>query len=145
MEDRQFPIMLGWENRNNKTLRRSIPWAAIVPHEPQAIKNHSQSLERLAQRGGLSPQEAIAVISGLGYGDLPQIDDAEAVAKLTQIVGDHLQGWCVIWEVGKVPQMTSNIATEALANEYANNLRTLDPEKRVVAVCLAEKLRQLTR
>jgi len=41
---------------------RAIPWAFIAPHAQQAVVNHAQSLERLAQRGGLSPREALAVI-----------------------------------------------------------------------------------
>lgn len=42
--------------------RGSIPWEMIAPHEPQAIKNHSQTLRRLAERGGLSYSEAIAIL-----------------------------------------------------------------------------------
>lgn len=41
-----------------------IPWAALAPHEQQAQKNHSQSLARLAERGGLSWGEAHAVLTG---------------------------------------------------------------------------------
>lgn len=41
----------------------SIPWDMIAPHEKQAMANHGgQSLERLAQRGGLSACEALAVL-----------------------------------------------------------------------------------
>ena len=39
----------------------------IAPHEAQAQHNHKQSLERLAQRGGLSPDEALAVIENRKY------------------------------------------------------------------------------
>lgn len=39
-----------------------LPWALIAPHEAQAQANHSQSLERLAQRGGLSFCEAAAIL-----------------------------------------------------------------------------------
>lgn len=50
---RRFPIQDG----------PSIPWWIIAPHEKQAIKNHGgQTLERLAERGGLSPSEALAVL-----------------------------------------------------------------------------------
>jgi hypothetical protein len=40
-----------------------LPWALIAPHEAQARANHRQSLERLAQRGGLDPIEAYAVLT----------------------------------------------------------------------------------
>ena len=55
-----FPIMSG------KYLK-GIPWSMIAPHEAQAQHNHKQSLERLAQRGGLSPDEALAVIENRKY------------------------------------------------------------------------------
>ena len=49
----RFPIQQG----------ASIPWAMIAPHEMQAIQNHGgQTLARLAERGGLSPCEALAVL-----------------------------------------------------------------------------------
>lgn len=40
----------------------SVPWALIAPHERQAQRNHSQSLERLAERGGLASCEMLAVL-----------------------------------------------------------------------------------
>lgn len=45
----------------------SIPWDLIEMYELQAIKNHSQSLERLAQRGGLGSDEMLAVIHGISW------------------------------------------------------------------------------
>ena len=52
MAERMFPIMDG----------PAIPWRLIAPHERQAQRTHSQTLERLAERGGLSPCEAMAVL-----------------------------------------------------------------------------------
>lgn len=40
----------------------ALPWPMLAPHEQQAQRNHSQSLERLAQRGGLACCEAVAVL-----------------------------------------------------------------------------------
>ena len=42
----------------------SIPWAMIAPHEAQVQLNHDQSLERLAERGGLSACEALCAMKG---------------------------------------------------------------------------------
>ncbi len=39
-----------------------LPWALIAPHEAQALNNHGQTLEKLAHRGGLSFEEAAAVM-----------------------------------------------------------------------------------
>ena len=58
MKEREFmPIMGGvW--------LKAIPWGLISPHEDQAQRNHRQTLDRLAQRGGLCPSEAVAIIAG---------------------------------------------------------------------------------
>lgn len=62
-------LVFGMDGRDKSALRRfpiqggpSILWSAIAPHEEQALKNHWQSLERLAERQGLSPGEALAVM-----------------------------------------------------------------------------------
>jgi hypothetical protein len=63
---RRFPIMGG----------PSIPWWVIAPHEAQARINHGgQTLERLADRGGLSPTEALAVLEDRTF---PRTFDAKA-------------------------------------------------------------------
>jgi hypothetical protein len=40
----------------------SIPWPMIAACQRRALANHAQTLERLAERGGLSPQEALWVL-----------------------------------------------------------------------------------
>lgn len=50
------------------TLLSEIPWDMIAPHEEQAQSNHGQSLERLAQRGGLGASEALDIIEGRSWG-----------------------------------------------------------------------------
>lgn len=48
-----------------KSAKSSIPcirWSAIAGHERQAMQNHGQTLERLAERGGLGVCEAVAII-----------------------------------------------------------------------------------
>lgn len=52
---RQFPIALD-------DVVKSIPWHLLEPHAAQAIKNHGKTLETLAAQGGLSPEEALAII-----------------------------------------------------------------------------------
>ncbi|QQB32791.1 hypothetical protein I6I07_19285 [Achromobacter deleyi] len=48
-------------------LLSEIPFAMIQPHEAQALRNHGQTLERLAQRGGLPASEAVAIMKGLRW------------------------------------------------------------------------------
>ena len=67
-ETLDFPIL------NGQRLL-SIPWEMIEKHEPQALRNHKQSLETLARRGGLSACEVVAVIEGRRW---ERMDDAEA-------------------------------------------------------------------
>lgn len=71
---RQFPIL---------GTKESIPWSVIAPHEGQAESNHSQTLKRLAERGGLSWTEALLVLTGKR---LTFRDDPTAKAKVLEIV-----------------------------------------------------------
>jgi hypothetical protein len=70
---RRFPIMGG----------PSIPWEMIAPCERQAQSNHQQSLERLAERGGLDPTEALAVLESRRW---HWMDPAFALASLAEAV-----------------------------------------------------------
>jgi hypothetical protein len=51
-----MPIMLSIGEKWNHT----VPFAML--NEDWAQRNHGQSLQRLAERGGLGPDEAIAII-----------------------------------------------------------------------------------
>lgn len=57
MSRTKMPIM-------GSPLLSEIPFAMIAPHEAQAMRNHGQTLDRLASRGGLAVAEAIAIIEG---------------------------------------------------------------------------------
>ena len=65
----------------------SIPWAMIASHEAQAQKNHGQSLGRLADRGGLAPSEAVAILEGRASS---HIDAPRAYAQLRQKLDNYL-------------------------------------------------------
>lgn len=43
---------------------QSLPFAALLPYEPQAIKNHDQDLDTLARRGGCTWEELQAIVEG---------------------------------------------------------------------------------
>lgn len=51
--ERRFPIMGG----------PSIPWSMLASYTATVKQNHGQSLERLAERGGLSPYEAMCALA----------------------------------------------------------------------------------
>lgn len=49
-----------------------VPWSLMAPHEARAQRNHGgQSLARLAERGGLSACEALAVIEDRSWRGMP--------------------------------------------------------------------------
>ena len=59
-----FPVMLDWYDRKKlSTLAcpTSVPWGFIEQYRNTAKKMHGQTIERLAERGGLSPAEMMAV------------------------------------------------------------------------------------
>lgn len=91
-----FPIMVGYDPREkiNEARRAGstvvvvgLPWAMIDPHEPQAKLNHGgQTLRRLAERGGLSAAEAVAVMRDEPY---RAMSFAAAQFRLAAMVAHH--------------------------------------------------------
>lgn len=67
---------------------RSIPWVVIEGHRKQAEKNHcDQTLERLQERGGLSPAElALALQDRPLFPDIDKICTEEAVGVIKAFV-----------------------------------------------------------
>ncbi len=61
---KQFPILIDFRGTPGPC-PSWIPWEVIAPYDAQAQINHGgQSLERLAERGGLSAAEAFLVMHG---------------------------------------------------------------------------------
>jgi hypothetical protein len=98
MEERQeraFPILKATSRDENIERKKagcpaSIPWGLIAPHDAQAQKNHGgQSLERLAARGGLAPEEALAVLADKPWHELARLTTADAVGRLISLVEDY--------------------------------------------------------
>lgn len=62
-------------HRLNMPIMRSkymalMPMAMLIPFEARAIRNHGQTLERLAERGGLATSEALAIMDNLPWGSV---------------------------------------------------------------------------
>lgn len=60
--DKVFPIMTG-----DPSKKEYIPWGLIETHERQALRNHGQNLDALAQRGGILWSEAYAILTDTSY------------------------------------------------------------------------------
>lgn len=62
-----FPVLNQQSRRwtERKKMPRSVPWAFAEKFRLQALENHAQTLERLADRGGLAPEEMYLAAHGL--------------------------------------------------------------------------------
>jgi len=88
-----FPILLPHRFRQtNPDYPTSVPWSFIEPGRAQAKRNHDQTLERLAERGGLAPGEMRCALEGRRLFDEPWTEERiahdaawllEALAKVT--------------------------------------------------------------
>lgn len=70
-----FPILHHYLTPKHLRQPETIPWELLASHEEQALKNHNQSLQRLAERGGLSISEAVAILEDRPWHAMP---DSEA-------------------------------------------------------------------
>lgn len=63
---RTFPIQVCTDRKHVHDVRspRSVPWDLVEPGRDQAMRNHDQTLERLAERGGLAPCELRCALEG---------------------------------------------------------------------------------
>lgn len=95
-----FPIQNEWPANRYPPQRASIPWELIALHEKQAVKNHGgQTLSRLAERHGLSAEEAVAIIEDKEYctrwrptDGTREAQDArhvEAINRLDELCREH--------------------------------------------------------
>ena len=66
----------------------SIPLEVIIQHEPQALKNHGQTIKRLSERGGLSWCEALAVLKDREW---KHVDKEQAKTAVLKAVSDFYE------------------------------------------------------
>lgn len=86
---KNFPVMIPYRlpreiQREDVYARcpREVPWSFVEPHEAQALENHQQTLARLAVRGGLGPDELVAVLEDRRW---RAMDECEAVNRLVEL------------------------------------------------------------
>lgn len=66
--------------------QKDIPYEMIKPHNKQAMDNHGgQTLTRLAQRGGLSRCEALAVLEDRQWKKIALKEADERLAHLVNV------------------------------------------------------------
>lgn len=84
-DTRTFPV----HSFDHKHGIKSVPWAIVAPHERRAELNHGQTLERLAERGGLTLVEIGLLLCNRPYRDLFGRTDewwAKATADALELV-----------------------------------------------------------
>jgi hypothetical protein len=69
---------------------KSVPWAWIEQYRSVAMRNHYQTLERLAERGGLSPGEIWLLIAGVRPSRMPR--DVSAV-RFQNVIDRTIERW----------------------------------------------------
>lgn len=88
-----YPVLQGQtdeadEARKNRTpYPKSVPWDLVKDHERQAQRNHYQTLDGLAGRGGLSPKELWCVVHDTDYRDAKEMTEAKAIEWLRTVEG----------------------------------------------------------
>lgn len=86
MEEDRFPIMLDYSHG-----KWYLPMSLFRPHEEQARRNHDQTLDRLRERGGLSPCEALAVLEDRPWRRIDRDrNDVTAMVKLVALATARL-------------------------------------------------------
>lgn len=100
---KMFPILMDYRISDRIADMRSasspylavcIPWDMLQPHEKQAQANHHQTLIRLAERGGLGADEALAVLEDRRYRPMNFVEANEQLYKLMTVWIDSQTDGC---------------------------------------------------
>lgn len=147
MSERIFPIMEshydGYERRKDlKAIRDAghcimvigIPWDLMAQHEEQCLRNHSQTVQRLSERGGLIASEAVAVLEDRRFTSMAE---AAAQARLLEIVDDYAR------TVQAAPSEDLSQKLKLTEEELDEVQGKLDDSEEFSSACLALILRHV--
>ena len=81
-KERMFPIL-------GDAIIKALPWSMMDPHETQAKRNHSQSLSRLASRGGLGIDEAWYILKDQSFDWHTKLNGDNVRILLMRMVKEH--------------------------------------------------------
>lgn len=87
-----FPILYGYSEQRQAQQRnwpRTVSLALLAPHERQARINHKRTLRWLAEFGGLTPVEILAVLTDRDYRDVEGFTVEQALAG----IADRQRTW----------------------------------------------------
>jgi hypothetical protein len=84
-----FPVQLTEQQAKDfPVVWRELPWDFVKFYRQQIEHNHGQTVERLAERGGLALQEVAAAVSGHDLLVVFNMDDIEAIVIIESALGD---------------------------------------------------------
>ena len=85
---RTFPVLNQQHCRRSeqKEMPATVPWEFVETFRKQAESNHSQTLERLAERGGLAPNEMWYAAHGTHFFKSKKIGEQESIDWLVAAV-----------------------------------------------------------
>jgi hypothetical protein len=77
----------GW-NDENFIIAPDIPWAAFdrATARKWCLRNHRQTPERLRERGGLSPREAMCILTSTPLSQFAAVSDTDAAKWVCEFV-----------------------------------------------------------
>ena len=85
----EFPVQLTDQQiKDFPVVWRELPWGFVKFHRQQIEHNHDQTVERLAERGGLALQEMAAAVSGNDLLVVFDMDDMEAIVIIERALSD---------------------------------------------------------
>ncbi len=113
----------------------SVPWEFMAPHEAQARKNHGQTLERLAERGGLGCAEAWVIVHGLKHMDILHEEHKRKWIELAERVNRE---WSIERLLAEERERVREMCDEGLSC-MKDNLEVKEAEASAVTDGLYEK------
>jgi hypothetical protein len=79
---------------------RYVPWKFIEKFREKIEENHGQTLERLAQRGGLAPEELYVAA---------QKEDLRVLFRSAPEIADELEDKAIAWLYDELAKLNNNL------------------------------------
>ena len=97
-----FPAFWMFTNRfpritQSRTATPSIPSWIVERHEAQALRNHSQTVQRLKERQGCSWRELLAILTDRRFQDVSVMSNSAAMVEVVSIVAKLDPDWMERW------------------------------------------------
>ena len=89
----------------------SVPWEVMAPHNAISLTNHSQTIERIAERGGFGPAEAYCIVNDLKWREMEETIGFKEAERLWLVYAERIN---LHYERSEELEAQLKIAQEAL-------------------------------